>query len=1252
MADRLDGKNVVVNVKVDTGGAETKLAAVAASEDKVSGSSKGASSGLTSVESAARRVADATGVANVAQLRLSEMQDGGKAKASQLAKASNDVERAQRTLADATMGTYASNIKLGDSSDKVDAGNKKVASSSQDAGKGLGLLSMAIVGLGPAIVPLAAGAAGLAVGFGAMGAAGILAIVGIKEQMAAGTPLGAAYTSMVGTLTGDLHQLGATAAAGVLAPFQTEVANLQGQMPALNSIIGEFSVITGKTAGNLMQGLVAAFIALEPLARDVGVYVLDLSSKFAAAMSGPGVVAFGDYIRSVFPQVMATVESIVTAAVHLVAALAPLGMGTLSMLKTFSDLIAAIPVDVLSNLATVAVPVFVGFKAFGLLSGGITAVSTALTAVGVSADAAAVGMRALNIAAGVIGAIITVAMLAFSAHAASVQADQDAVNTLTDALIRNKGVIDDNTVADKANALAKDGTLAAAKSLGYSIGDVTAASLGNVDASARVIAHSKLLQDGWDNNTAASQKLTGSTGDQADAFDKVNAATKDGVTNLDLAKQAYDAYNVAVAKAATGGDAQAAAQQALASRIGTTAAALVLAQDGQKKTADAAALAAAKMYEENDAAGILKASLDILNGKALSLMEAQTRDADATNKAADALKANKGAIEGNSAAAILNQQALQQKAEASQREAEAVGKGTGSTVEATKAYGASKTALEDALRAQGQLTPAVQAYIDKLYDVKNLKITPTKLDVDHAAADAKIADFQKQIDALKQGKVPGLDANSAAGKATITALQLGIDNIKQGKPPGMYADISPGQAQILAYQAKIDAIKQKLATGLDANPKAAQLQITDMQNKIDAIKQKLATGLDANPKAAQLQIADMQAKIDAIKQKLATGLNANSTAGKATIADMQAKIDAIKQGTQPGINANTATGKAAIAALQAQIVALQGKNISIDVSFNTATNSFINKPPTWGPVPGAKTGGPIDGVGGPTSDSNLILASKGEHMLTADDVTAAGGHGAVMDWRKSLHGYAGGGPIVIGMPSGGALTGAIGSAYPPIPPGGFTFNPAALGAGSGGGGGAAQWSSLASMALMMLGQPASSLAGLLRRINLESGGNPTAINLTDSNAMKGTPSMGLMQTIMSTFLAYAGPFAGRGPYDPFADIYAGSNYAIHQYGSVAAVDPLVHPGGYDTGGMMMPGGVGKNYGPKAERWLSGDQTQWFEAGRAAAGKGGGGGGGNGATSADIAAVADEVRNLGQVIHAELQGHARTIQTMQRQMARA
>lgn len=126
---------------------------------------------------------------------------------------------------------------------------------------------------------------------------------------------------------------------------------------------------------------------------------------------------------------------------------------------------------------------------------------------------------------------------------------------------------------------------------------------------------------------------------------------------------------------------------------------------------------------------------------------------------------------------------------------------------------------------------------------------------------------------------------------------------------------------------------------------------------------------------------------------------------------------------------------------------------------------------------------------------------------------------------------------------------------------------------SGGGGGAVgagvqQWSATALQALAMLGQPASWLPVVLRRMNQESGGNPRAINLTDSNALAGHPSQGLMQTIPGTFAAYAGPLVGRGIYDPLANIYAGLNYAIHRYGSL---DALNRPGGYDSGGWLMPG---------------------------------------------------------------------------------
>ncbi|MFE5542772.1 transglycosylase SLT domain-containing protein [Streptomyces sp. NPDC056534] len=94
-----------------------------------------------------------------------------------------------------------------------------------------------------------------------------------------------------------------------------------------------------------------------------------------------------------------------------------------------------------------------------------------------------------------------------------------------------------------------------------------------------------------------------------------------------------------------------------------------------------------------------------------------------------------------------------------------------------------------------------------------------------------------------------------------------------------------------------------------------------------------------------------------------------------------------------------------------------------------------------------------------------------------------------------------------------------------------------------------RWTPQVRMVLSQLGLPASYTDLILHRIRVESGGNPGAINLWDSNAKAGHPSQGLMQTIPSTFAAYAGPYRLRGINDPMASIYAGINYAMHRYGS-------------------------------------------------------------------------------------------------------
>ncbi|MFC9897817.1 transglycosylase SLT domain-containing protein [Nocardia sp. NPDC127579] len=75
-------------------------------------------------------------------------------------------------------------------------------------------------------------------------------------------------------------------------------------------------------------------------------------------------------------------------------------------------------------------------------------------------------------------------------------------------------------------------------------------------------------------------------------------------------------------------------------------------------------------------------------------------------------------------------------------------------------------------------------------------------------------------------------------------------------------------------------------------------------------------------------------------------------------------------------------------------------------------------------------------------------------------------------------------------------------------------------------------------------------------IQHESSGNPNAINLWDSNAAKGIPSKGLMQTIDPTFNAYSLP-GHRDIWNPVDNIVAGVRYAIDRYGSVDNVPGLV-----------------------------------------------------------------------------------------------
>lgn len=74
--------------------------------------------------------------------------------------------------------------------------------------------------------------------------------------------------------------------------------------------------------------------------------------------------------------------------------------------------------------------------------------------------------------------------------------------------------------------------------------------------------------------------------------------------------------------------------------------------------------------------------------------------------------------------------------------------------------------------------------------------------------------------------------------------------------------------------------------------------------------------------------------------------------------------------------------------------------------------------------------------------------------------------------------------------------------------------------------------------------------GLYKNIMRESSGDPSATNNWDINARNGDPSIGLLQVIRTTFLAYHVPGTAKSQYNPVANIVAAANYAAARYGSI------------------------------------------------------------------------------------------------------
>ncbi|AIJ26952.1 transglycosylase SLT domain-containing protein [Amycolatopsis methanolica] len=279
------------------------------------------------------------------------------------------------------------------------------------------------------------------------------------------------------------------------------------------------------------------------------------------------------------------------------------------------------------------------------------------------------------------------------------------------------------------------------------------------------------------------------------------------------------------------------------------------------------------------------------------------------------------------------------------------------------------------------------------------------------------------------------------------------------------------------------------------------------------------------------QIGDAGRKVNDHLDEVARELSNLQT----SLADVKGRIDTIRQQAQTDIekaNSDAVTNANAAEAMEREV--REGKPGATMPSPTSAEIMAANARKTSGIAAGARD--QIQGLLGNANEQiNRVMGLVRKEVQGGyASVPPLGGKPKTMKSTGGLRSGSGGG-------SGGGGGGLGPSGGPPSsqPPGNVR-----------------QWIEEAIRILQAAGVPVTEadIDKIWTIIEKESGGNPNAINLWDSNAAKGHPSKGLMQCIDSTFNAHKLP-GHDDIYNPVDNIIAGVRYTFSRYGGFDG-----HPG--------------------------------------------------------------------------------------------
>jgi len=444
------------------------------------------------------------------------------------------------------------------------------------------------------------------------------------------------------------------------------------------------------------------------------------------------------------------------------------GSGANGMLRTMTqelqgavDLYGSLPAPVQTGataLAAVAAAAFLSAGGLLVLAPRIVATKAALADMGKTGALLSGGLSKAATAGKMLGGPLVLATVALGYFAQQAQESKARVDELATSLDQETGALTENTAATVNKKLSDDGSLASARSMGVAAGDLTAAYLGNTDAAKRVDAALKAYGLTLAGNADISAQM--------DAMNKLKATYHSGNAEVDAA----------VAKTRLLAEANAAAIDPTTGLSGAQKASTEAAKDATNKAAalaDAQTALAAEATKAKDAIDAEVQALQSAGLVVLSTREAVRQFKQAQVDATDAIKKNGTSLDVNTQKGRDNAGVLDKVASSALGLADSIYKQTGSEEKMRGSLIASRASLVETAMKFGMTKAQANAYADSIIKIPASKLT--KAEIATAAAAAKITALKAQINAIRQGRVPGVDANTAAGKAKIAALQRQIN---------------------------------------------------------------------------------------------------------------------------------------------------------------------------------------------------------------------------------------------------------------------------------------------------------------------------------------------------------------------------------------------------------------------------------------------------------------------------------------------